>query len=82
MKTLVTDPFADDAISILEWAYGPQAKWRFVEKMAATERAGQAFMNVLHEFDPAEYAKLASSKADPFFNDRRLPAAIDKLTSK
>lgn len=82
MRTLITDPFEDDAITILEWAYGKEAKYYMVERMASGQRTGQAFMNALSMFDHASYIRLASSKADPFYDDKRLPAAVDRLTSK
>lgn len=82
MKTLINDPFKDDAVSILEWAYGSQAKWRFIERMAMEQRVGQAFMNTLMEFDQASYTRLAGSFVDPFYVDSKIPAAIDKLTTK
>jgi hypothetical protein len=83
VKTLVTDPFADDAISILEWGYGQLAKDQFMTRVAVLQqRAGQAFMNTLADWDPPEYARLSGSGADPFYQDTKLRAAIDKLTSK
>lgn len=82
MRTLITDPFEDDAKEILEWAYGSLAAFTFHDKMSTGERAGQAFMNTLYTFDHPSYTRLTSSKADPFYDDNRLPAALDRLTSK
>lgn len=83
MRTLVTDPFADDAIGFLEWAFGPKAKAAFVECAAVmTQRAGQAFMNVLFEFDRESYDRLVLSANDPFYNDTKIPKALDIITSK
>jgi hypothetical protein len=82
MRTLVTDPFEDDAKSILEWGYGKQAGWQFRERMTMGERAGQAFMNVLLGYDRDAYVKLTGTTDDPFYNDHKLLQAIDRLTSK
>jgi hypothetical protein len=82
IRILINNPFEDDAMSILEWAYGPQAKYRFIERVAGTERPGQAFMNVLRDFDAEGYTRLSLSMVDPFYQDKNLPAAIDMLTSK
>lgn len=83
MKTLITDPFADDAVSILEWAYGPEAKREFIINTGALgQRTGQAFMNALYTVDPVEYDRLSGSLVDPFYDDTKLAQAIDRLTSK
>lgn len=82
LGTLITDPFEDDAISILEWAYGPQAKWYMINRMACGQRTGQAFMNTLSMYDYESYKKLTGTLEDPFHDDALLPKAIDKLTSK
>jgi hypothetical protein len=83
MQTLVASPFEDDASSILNWAYGRKAMIDFYTRITdREERIGQAFMNVLREVDLDEYARLAGSTVDPFYQDKNLPAAIDKLTSK
>jgi hypothetical protein len=83
MRTLVASPFEDDAVEILEWAYGPEARKTFESGVTLLkQRPGQSFMNTLRVFDHAEYNRLSSSKVDPFYNDTLLPKAIDKLTSK
>jgi hypothetical protein len=83
MRTLVASPFEDDAAEILEWGYGPLAKQIFFENIReGDERVGQAFMNVLRMYDHEEYRRLTGSRHDPFFEDKKLPAAIDRLTSK
>jgi hypothetical protein len=82
MRTLIASPFEDDAQEILEWAYGPKAKYMFIEQTSGTQRAGQAFMNVLRAVDPESYARIAGSLWDPFYDDKRLGDAIDRLTSK
>lgn len=82
MKTLIASPFEDDAAEILEWGYGDAALAMFMAKIESGQRAGQAFMNTLYQFDFAGYHRLASSLVDPFYDDKRLDKAIDKLTSK
>lgn len=82
LKTLNNDPFQDDAAEILNWAYGPEARTRFFEFLSGGQRAGQAFMNALYEQDIHEYDRIAGSLADPFYQDNKLPAAIDRLTMK
>lgn len=82
MKTLINDPFEDDAAEILEWGYGKNALQMFVEKIESGQRSGQAFMNTLYQFDFAGYHRLASFPEDPFYDDSKIPAALDKLTSK
>lgn len=83
MQTLVASPFEDDASEILEWGYGPLAKQIFFENIReGDERIGQAFMNVLRMYAPEEYRRLTGSRQDPFFDDKKLPSAIDRLTSK
>lgn len=82
MKTRIANPFADDAVNILEWAYGMGARIAFNYNVAVGQRYGQAFMNVLFDHDAAEYDRLTGSLVDPFHDDKKLPAALDKLTSK
>lgn len=82
MKTLINDPFKDDAAEILEWAFGKQAKRYFLDSLIFGQRVGQAFMNALYKVDPVEYERLTGSLVDPFYDDTKLPAAIDRLTSK
>jgi hypothetical protein len=83
VRTLVTDPFMDDASSILEWGYGPMAKQIFLENIRDdNQRTGQAFMNTLRMYDNEEYRRISGSFNDPFYADSKLPAAIDLLTSK
>lgn len=81
-KTLVGSPFEDDAAMILMWGYGDEACRRFYEFLSGGQRHGQAFMNSLFEQDIDEYNRLTGSLADPFYDDNKLPAAIDKLTIK
>jgi hypothetical protein len=81
--TISIDELVEEALNILEWGYGPEAAGMFVSGVTILEqRPGQAFMNTLRMYDRTEYSRLTSSTQDPFFNDARLPAAIDKLTSK
>lgn len=83
MKTLVASPFEDDAAEILEWGYGPMAKQIFLENIREDDqRAGQAFMNTLRMYDIESYLRLTGSLWDPFYDDKRIGEAIDKLTSK
>jgi hypothetical protein len=83
MRTLVASPFQDDAAEIIEWAYGEAARVEFYGHMNAFgQRAGQAFMNVLREFDAESYERISGSLWDPFYDDKRLGEAIDRLTSK
>lgn len=82
MRTLVASPFEDDAAEILEWGYGENALTMFMAKVDAGQRIGQAFMNTLYQFDFRGYHELVGSLADPFHDDKNIPAALDKLTSK
>lgn len=81
-KTLINDAFEDDPREILEWGYGEDAKIHFLDWLILGQRPGQAFMNVLYRVDPVSYHRLANSLVDPFYEDSKLPAAIDLLTSK
>lgn len=81
--TIPTSELANEAKLILEWGYGPEAATMFMSGMTILgQRPGQSFMNTLRMHDHLEYSRLTSSKQDPFYDDKRLPAAIDKLTSK
>ncbi|MFL6416771.1 MAG: hypothetical protein ACJ74Y_14000 [Bryobacteraceae bacterium] len=72
-----------DAIEILEWAYGLPAKLHYLDKRTGSkERIGQAFMNTLYWCSYADYMRLNGSLDDPFYNDYKLPTALDRLTSK
>lgn len=83
MRTLITDPFADDARSILEWAYGKNGALRFDQNHTVLrQRPGQAFMNSLYDLDKTEFDRLNGTFVDPFYDDTKLPEAIDRLTSK
>lgn len=82
MRTLINDPFENDAVSILEWGYGADAKRSFVEAVANGQRSGQAFMNTLFVFDRIEYEKIATTVFDPFYDDNKLLSAIELLTTK
>lgn len=73
IRTLINDPFEDDAVSMLEWAYGLPAKYRFIEFVAGHQRAGQAFMNVLSEFDPTEYTASRTLSSTRSTGTRRSP---------
>jgi hypothetical protein len=81
-STLINDPFMDDPGAILEWLYGDCAGMRYIHHLMAGQRRGQAFMNVLFEFDSDSYVRLTGSLWDPFYVDEKIPSAIDKLTSK
>lgn len=81
MKTLVESPFADDAAEILD-CYHHVAGFTMRDRMFMGQRAGQAFMNTLFEYDREGYERLTGSLVDPFYDDTKIPAALDKLTSK
>jgi hypothetical protein len=84
METLVAAQllaFRDDAAEILEWGYGPIAKQIFFENILEDDqRPGQAFMNVLRMYDIYSYEQLTGTLEDPFYDDSKIPAALDKLT--
>lgn len=82
MRTTFMNPFEDDAVNFLAWAYGEKAREAFMDNLSNDQRVGQAFMSVLYSFDQPEYDRLASSIIDPFYNDARIPAALDRITSK
>lgn len=83
MKALVTDPFKDDVAGFLEWAYGTNARVIFSNAVIYDDqRVGQSFMNVLRIFDEPEYIRLTGTDVDPFYVDKKIPAALDRLTSK
>jgi hypothetical protein len=82
MKTLVASPFEDDAAELLAWGYGRIARTVMENCMTLGQRTGQAFMNTLREYDLKEYARIAASPVDPFYDDAKLSAALDLLTSK
>jgi hypothetical protein len=83
MKTLVASPFEDDAAELLQWAYGEEAKQAFLDMQRTNEyRTGQSFMNTLFMFDNKEYARLAASDVDPFYDDSLMHDALDLFTSK
>ena len=83
MKTLVTDPFEDDVVSILEWAYGRDARRIFAQfHNVQKQRVGQAFMNTLRQFDYDGYCRILGKVGDPFYNDKKIPDALDILTNK
>jgi hypothetical protein len=73
---------ADEAKEILEWGYGKSAKTYFLDSVIFGQRLGQAFMNTLRNHDLSEYARLSRTLVDPFYDDTKLLAAIDMLTSK
>lgn len=80
---LVASPFEDDVDELLEWLYGRGALITYARfRNGGEQRVGQAFMNTLFVYDPQEYARLAGSIFDPFYVDNKIPAALDKLTSK
>lgn len=82
-KTLVNDAFENDPGEFLEWAFGFRAKQIFFENVKEDDqRAGQAFMNTLYLYDAESYNRLTGSLVDPFYDDSKIPAAIDKLTTK
>jgi hypothetical protein len=82
MYTLLYNPLRDDAAEILEWGYGKNAKTYFLDSVIFGQRLGQAFMNTLRNHDLSEYARLSRTLVDPFYDDTKLLAAIDMLTSK
>jgi len=43
------------------------------------QRDGQAFMNCLHLFDREKYDVLTNTSWDPFYIDKNIRAAIDRL---
>lgn len=71
-----------NALEFLVWAYGKAAGQRYQSKLLDGQRSGQAFMNILSEYDPNSYARLAGSVFDPFYVDSKIFAAIDRLTRK
>lgn len=83
MRTLITDPFRDDVAEILGWGYGEDAREMFLSmRHTGVHRLGQAFMNTLSIYDGESYNRISGSLVDPFYQDSRIPAALDKLTSK
>jgi hypothetical protein len=86
METLVAAQllaFRDDAAEMLEWGYGPMAKQIFIENILEDDqRPGQAFMNVLRMYDIDSYVRLRDSLEDPFYDDSKIPAALDLMTRK
>lgn len=81
MKTLVASPFEDDAAEILD-CYNHIAGFVMRDRIFMGQRAGQAFMNTLAEYDREGYERLSGSLVDPFHDDKKIPAALDLLTSK
>lgn len=83
MQTLVSDPFEDDPAEFLEWAYGKLAGFEMRDRMfARNERAGQAFMKVVRKYDLEGYQRILGLLGDPSYDDRKIPMALDILTSK
>lgn len=81
--TVSTEEIIQEAVSILEWAYGHEAAKTFISGVTLLQqRPGQSFMNTLRIFDEHEYARLSGSSFDPFYVDAKIFSAIDKLTSK
>lgn len=66
----------------IEWAYGFEARKNFVLRVKSGSRVGQAFMNTLSLFDFESYQRLTGSLWDPFYDDKRLPEALDRMTKK
>lgn len=80
-KTAVASPFEDDAAEILD-CYHHIAGFTMRDRIFMGQRVGQAFMNTLFQYDPEGYERLSGSLVDPFYDDSKIPAALDKLTSK
>lgn len=80
--TLIEDSFENDPAAFLEWAYGKRARRQYFEQLEWNQRSGQSFMNVLRLYDEAAYIRISGSSDDPFYVDEKIPAAIDKITSK
>lgn len=81
--TIDVKELADEAYEFLNWGYGDQARCRFrFYLLEGKQRPGQAFMNVLREFDLDSYVRLSGSSDDPFYNDWKIPRAMDRVTSK
>lgn len=80
---LMRDLFEKEAIDNLEWLYGSDARYRFVQfHYVHKQRPGQAFMNTLRQFDPESYERLTGSLWDPFNDDTKIPEALDRMTRK
>jgi ATP sulfurylase len=83
MRTLVASPFKDDAAEMIEFLFGVDARVIFNNAIAYDDqRPGQALMNVLREYYLDGYVELTSSPEDPFYDDSKIPAALDRITRK
>lgn len=86
MQTLITDPFEDDVYNpgqFIQWAYGVDARVFFSNAVNyGFQRIGQSFMNTLRRYDHKSYQRLVGTSGDSFFDDSRIPLAIETLTSK
>lgn len=72
-----------DVVSFLEWAYGEKARAMFMTgRNVLGQRSGQSLMNTLSQVDCSAYIKLTGSLVDPFYDDAKIPAALDLLTKK
>lgn len=82
MRTLVASPFEDDAAEILD-CYNHIAGFMMRDRIYSRgERIGQAFMNTLAGVDPEGFVRITDSDVDPFYDDSKIPAALDLLTRK
>jgi len=79
---VIKHALSDQVGDLLEWAYGEDANYVFWRQLTDGHRVGQAFMNALRLFDHDEYLRLTGSLDDPYYNDYKLPAALDRLTRK
>jgi len=82
MKPLIANPLANEAEEMLVWLYGESAGRAMRRRGTEGQRIGQAFMNTLMNFDPISWHRLNGSLFDPFYQDKKIPAALDFMTRK
>lgn len=82
MRTLVASPFEDDALELIDWAYGTPARYQMQLWMSNGQRVGQAFMNALFQYDRDEYQRIKESDVNPFYLDQLLRLALEMWTTK
>lgn len=56
-------------MTFLEWAHATEAKWRVLQAAGTPLRAGQFYMNELHEPRPLLYHQVTKSNLDPFYKE-------------
>lgn len=83
MHLRTSDMFKSDAAEMLEWLYGVNARLIFIDSINhGDERVGQAFMNAVRHFDHEGYQRILGAVGDPFYDDLKIPLALDILTRK